>query len=87
MTAFPLSNGTGPLSHKFILIKLCFSRCSLSCNPYVTVPNIFSTIDITLNRLLLPAILLMALTLLFFFFFLPQRRQEFDITNSILSWP
>lgn len=51
------------LSHKFILIKLRFSRCSLSCNPYVIVPNIFSTIDVTLNRFLLPAILLMALTL------------------------
>lgn len=78
------------LSHKFILIKLRFSRCSLSCNPYVIVPNIFSTIDVTLNRLLLPAILLMALALrlCFFFFllkiFLAQRRQEFDMTNSIL---
>lgn len=57
------------LSHKFILIKLRFSRCSLSCNPYVIVPNIFSTIDVTLNRLLLPAILLMALTLFLFSFF------------------
>lgn len=57
------------LSHKFILIKLRFSRCSLSCTPYVIVPNIFSTIDVTLNRLLLPAILVMALTLFLSSFF------------------
>lgn len=57
------------LSHKFILIKLRFSRCSLSCNPYVIVPNIFSTIDVTLNRLLLPAILIMALTLFLYSLF------------------
>lgn len=57
-------------AHKFILIKSCFSRCSLSCNPYVIVPNIFSIVDITLKRLLLPPIFLMALTLLFFCLFL-----------------